>query len=348
MTVVSCQLRDVNASLVEDKSFRRTYVQEYIVTTDDPGDGPKTVLEGAEGSSPDALPILWSTYPQFTGTGTGGADTNVFLQNREVRRLDDGTRTKWVVTCTWASPEPGDSGSEPPDENPLLRPVQYSLEWSAFTKVISKDIDGEPLLNSAGDLFENVEIDSADPVLVCVKNMFPLEDIIALAIAYRNAVNEEEFFGAPPRTCKMEAISSGPLMEENGYQYYQVTFRIQFKEETWDLFIVNRGTQAYFYKNEHHEDLGYMTKMRVRVGGSGGYVNRPITGTGTATHTAGFPSDDDELLDIANLNYGGSQRAEDADPAGLFLPEDPTGSGAEGFQVYPIMPFADLELGGTA
>lgn len=301
-----------------DFNYRRIYTHEYLVKTDNDLDHQGVVLSQSMSTGPDPVPALWDNY--HISTGTAPDDADVYLQRKEIRRMvDDGTeRRSWIVTCIWTPPEPGNNSGEPPTENPLLRPVRYSLEWASKTKIAEKDKDGNPMVNSAGDKFDPpVEVDDARPVLVATKNMDGdnLGAIIALAIEYKNAVNTGSFFGAGTRQAKVESITSGDLMEENGFRYYAVVFRIQFDSDTWDFSIVDKGTQVL----EVPEGGGDMVKVWPRVK--------------VATETAKVG----DLLDEVNLEPDGTMR----DPSLPALFKEPA------YRYYPEKDFSGLGIGGT-
>lgn len=319
MAVLFCKRMRQNATLSVDNKFRRTYKHDFHIQTDSASDYQPEVYNGAISASPDPLPQPWSLYEGY-GSGTAVDDNFSTVQGIELKRKIDGEgcHFDWIATVTWSPPEPGSTSSDPPTINPLDRPIKYSMEWANYTRLVDKDIFGEPIVNSAGDGFDPpIEIDDARPVLVAVKNMWPLEDIIALSLAYKNAVNTDTFFDATARKAKVESIVSGQIMEENGIQFYAVTFRIQFNHEKWDIHLVDRGTQVLVADNV----------------GTGFHKEFPRIPAGQAN--AGDP------IDIVNLNADGTQRAQGQ--VALFKP--PLAS--DGFRIYPELAFSGLGIGGA-
>jgi len=78
-------------SLSEDKDGKKNVTVPYLVETDDPADGPLTVL-GATG-----LPALNSTLSAGNDT-----DTSLFCTSRKPSKRDPFGKI-WVVTCEFSA-----------------------------------------------------------------------------------------------------------------------------------------------------------------------------------------------------------------------------------------------------
>jgi len=314
MAVIGCRLREEGSTFSIDSSFRRMYQHQYLIETNNVNDLQIDVYLGALTSTPDPLPKIGAKYHV-----TNDQDNNAFLLGAQLKRYEEekGSRRHWLADCNWGPPEPGQGTTFA--ENPLNRPAKYSLEWANYTRVLETDISGKPVLNSADDLFEAIEQDDARPVLVVTKNEWPLEIIIANAIAYKNAVNSDTFHGAGPRQAKMESITSGQLLFENGYDFYNVTYRIQFNDTFWDMKLVDRGRQCYDRpKTDSIDDgMGGMIKLATKAW--------PRVKSGE--HKG-------EFLELCNLNPDGTQR-DDTLPA-LF--KEPA------YRIYPEKPFNALGI----
>lgn len=322
MPVVRCTLRNESPTLGLDENFKRTYTHEFLIEAA-AGDLQIEVYAGALTASPNPLPEMWDIYniPWYEGgTGTGTAsieyDDGVFVTAVNLKRYTgrDDEKKFWVATVTWSAPPPGKGKTSPNVIDPLDRPPEYTSEPVNYTKKITKDVlDNRPFKNSAGDLFEDVEKDDARIVLVVTKNMWPLQDIIAIQREFINSINSDVFFGAPVHTAKVLSISSGQLLSENGIDYYAVTFRIEFcqDDETFDERFDNRGNAAYVIPNDPTSKLRVKSQL------------------------------DGEWLDWSFLNYDGTSRDPEADP----LPIPPLDEDA--FVKYKEKPFLDLDIGGA-
>lgn len=330
MSVTRCSLLTARAKLTEDKDYRRTLVHEFIVETDNPNDGQLVVFDQMESVGPDPIPPLWSTYNFLTGTG--GADTDIFLQTRDIARYidEEDDKTKWKVTCTWTPPAPG-QGGDPPEANPLNDPIRYSLEWATFTRNIEFDITGAIIVNGAGDEFDPpIQRDDYRPVLVAVKNIWPLQNIINLALTFKNVVNSDVFYGAPAGMAKVESISSGPIQERNGISYYAVTIRVQFvgigtgtggATDDWLVRLVNRG--RHFIAADGTKQVPFQANLK--AGATPGSTN---------------PEDYEEAvprvpLEWVNLTSTGLRKFPD------YAPAEFTGTA---YQIYPALAFSGLGI----
>ena len=240
MSVTKCRLIRSGRSGSADKKYRREITEVYRVETNSTSDGWPTVLvQTGNAGLDDPIPNLWSTY------NIGNSfDFGIYLQDKRGQLENPAeSNQRWLVTCTWRAPEPGDDPENGDDEdNPLLRATKYRLDWANYSRVATKDKNGTTIENSAGVEFDPpIEIDDARPVLVCTRNEWPLGSIIANSIQYKNAINTDSFYGAGPREAKVESIVCGDIMNENGVQFYQVTYRFQFNDQKWDITVVDQG-----------------------------------------------------------------------------------------------------------
>lgn len=308
MSVISSVLMLNGRSGSSDHKYRRIYKASYRVKTSSSSNGWLTVLSqsGAAGLE-DPVPNLWSTYAL-----KGEVDGNVFLQDKAGILENPGSETTWVVDVVWRQPEPGSDPAQDSQPNPLNRAVRYHIEWANYSKVVDKDNIGNAVTNAAGQEFDPpLEQDDARPVLVAVRNEWPLGSIIGRSLDYKNAVNTDTFYGAPPRQAKMESILSSELMIENGVSFYSVVYRIQFNDIQWDIEPVNQGFM--YYENATDKNLKVARE-------------RNTSGVDLAT----------PVSEPIGLNHDGTRRDDNAVPPKIFV-QTP-------FRVYPERSFAALGL----
>jgi hypothetical protein len=311
MSVVHSAIVMKPDSLDEDGQNQMAVHHEYRIQTNNITDGLFTVRSGMGSATPHPVPSMWSTYSHPV---TSETNAYLYLQSRKITRIanKEGDYGHWKVDCDWKPLPSGRNGSLP--DNPMLWPVQYSLEWASNSRFIEYDYNANPMVNTAGDFFDPHEIDDARPVLVIVKNMASLPAIIALAIQYKNALNDAEFYGASAGAAKVESIVSGTIQNNNGYNFYAMTIRIQFASpnefgDYWGVRFQNKG--AHYLDDDGN-------KVRVRT----------LGGT-----KAG------QLLTEANLDEDGFQ-LEASEPA-IAVPLE----GEDAWQVYPSRNFAGLGVG---
>lgn len=241
MSVIRCALAEEPPRLSEDKRFRSTIPVMWNVETDDPTDGPIAVKAGAEVTSPDPLPPLWTTYSYH-----GESDTSIFLKRREVQpRHGAQGRTMWRVIGHY---EPLEPQEQPDDSNPdpFLRPVKYRLEHVTYTEVVDVDKDDKPIVNSAGQEFdEPLEQEKSRMVLVADQIVPDLQTIINHNLTWAGKVNSTPYRGGGPRMWFVHTIGSSDLLSESGVDYYVATWRLELNFDTWDRKVLNRGFKHY-------------------------------------------------------------------------------------------------------
>lgn len=208
-------------------SRARTYTICYKVTTDNVLTGPHAVLNAP------SLPALWATYSCF-----GDVDSTAHLIAKHAEEVDE-SGLQWEVTCQYASDQ-----IEIKDD-PTDQPVKYSLNWAQFERVVEKDNDGNPIVNTIGDIFTDppYKQDDSRPILVAKRNLAAPLDTQTMA-DYKDAVNSDDFQGANPGEAKIKNITCGDLAVLNGVQYYPTTFEIEYNPDGWQPEILNRGHRA--------------------------------------------------------------------------------------------------------
>jgi hypothetical protein len=202
------------------QSFTREYTAVYVITSDDPFDNATTI------GGDYRLPQKWYGYP---------SDPFALCINVDLQNSDESPRL-WLGTYKYST-----SYSQQQDDNPLNRPVLFSLSFSAGPPVIvTKDINGNVITNTSGDPFDPpFTIDDSRPLLACQRNEATIPT--AIAIAYKDAVNADAWNGTAVGQCKMKDISTGQLQTENGYQFYTVTYQIEFNAQGWQYQPLNVG-----------------------------------------------------------------------------------------------------------
>lgn len=309
MGVLSCRLIRTGKSLEVAANRNRKYVHDWQVVTDDPSMGLISVLAGALTASPDPIPQHQSYY-----NIDGDSDMGSLLQTLSVKPGPDDDRNLYYYTirCTWDAPAAG-QGRDPLPESPLDWPVKWHAETSKFTRKATRDaVDERLLVNAAGDLFEDIEVDDGREIVTAIRNEWPLSSIFTRMRQFKNAVASDEFMGAEAKASKMDSITLGQLSVANDIEYYPVTYRIEFAEDgsIWPKRYDNRGTHAY----------NGPVKSRVRV----------LEGDRKG-----------ELLDWAYLNENGVQLADSDVPDQVIAwpPEE-----EEPYHLNPLRAFSALGL----
>ncbi len=120
------------------------------------------------------------------------------------------------------------------EENPLSRAVKWSGNTDRYTEPITEDLDGQKVLNSAGQPFQDtIERDSSHTLFIGEANLsFNPESIAPYVVDHLNAT---QFRGYPAAQVKCDRMSWSDEQVQAGISYW--TARAEF---TWDYRGWNR------------------------------------------------------------------------------------------------------------
>lgn len=203
--------------------INRTYINQYVVQTNDLADGPQTVRAHA------SCPAIGDSY-------VCGNDADVLATCTDVDVDADAENPYvWHVTATYDT----DRLIGVAIDNPLNLPPEVSWSYAKYEKPLVRDATGVPLVNSSKEAFDpGVMYNDARPVLSVVRNEASFDP--AIALAYQEACNTDIFAGAGPRCAKLTTMS-GQKQVDIGSAYYKVTYEIEFRRETFDIQILDQG-----------------------------------------------------------------------------------------------------------
>lgn len=211
-----------------DEQHRR-YTSCWRIRTTSPLDGPMTVGNAA------GLPKRYEGY-----VFGNDSDPSALCVGLSPKQDQDDART-WIVTAKYSTDymTGQEGGDSPQDQNPLNWSTVWSVDFEEFTRATTKDKDGQPIVNSAGQLIAGIEREDSYLVLVAQKNLADLD--FNFVADYNNSTNSAGYKGFGPRELKLK-IRVGELAVHNGFKYYPHTFRFTIKEDKWDIDPVDRGT----------------------------------------------------------------------------------------------------------
>jgi hypothetical protein len=144
------------ASMTSSYDFE--VVDRYRLTTDNDAD----------------TPVLWDNDPRLPQVGDPhpqalalDPDTNVLLRRKRYQEQD--VQKKWVVECEYntGAPDPSLQAQDPLDEPPDIKYGQERVDVA-----VQYDLDGNLVVNSAGDPFESgLLLEDALPVVTITDNV---------------------------------------------------------------------------------------------------------------------------------------------------------------------------------
>lgn len=264
MSIVSAnEMTDARTARYDDTGHRE-YTRTFIVITDNSANDAAYIV-----LSP-LFPRLYTPY-----IVPAGIDAGAVLKSKQATP-DPETPYKWIVTLTYstrtgnASRHPGNPDPSDPSgfsNSPLDRPTLITWDAVQFTRPVVKTIDsGLPIANSAGDEYDpKVEIDDSRPVLIIERPQASFSQ--STAIAYRDAINSDSFFGFDPNTVKVAKITA-TLEYEKSIYFWKARYEFHVRPETWTLSLLDRGYRQL--------KTGDATKAIVILDDSGNPVSQPV------------------------------------------------------------------------
>ena len=160
----------------------------------------------------------------------------------------------WEATATYSSRPVSNLDlqvQEAPD--PILRPAEISWATVSYQKACLKDINGKPIVNSAGDTFDPpVEFTLNRYCATVTKNLLVVPGWL---LDYESAVNSDAYvidgLSVPAEKSRISGLTISALKREKiaagiEFFYRTVSFRIEFAREGWKLKVLDMG---YRYKD---------------------------------------------------------------------------------------------------
>ena len=120
--------------------------------------------------------------------------------------------------------------------------------WTAGSSVsaqpINRDIDGDKIVNSAGDWLEDVQADQAEFRLGVTLYSFSAGDWTGKALEYTNAINSDAWNGGAPETWKCQGCSAQLVTESlNGgsFTLWEINWEFAYRATGWKLKLLDVG-----------------------------------------------------------------------------------------------------------
>lgn len=210
-------------SMSQDEKGNLSYRRRLIYRTDNVFDGPDTLR-------------LYPGFPTIGSMYASGWDSNPWALCRSIEaKPRDGDQLTWDVDATYSTA----LDATQIGDNPLLKAPTYSWSFAQFTKPAVVDKDNNAVANSAREQYDPpIEVDDSRPVLSIQRNQASFN--ISVILNYVDAVNSDSWFGCNPRQAKMQNIQA-TNRTENGYTYWDVSYEVHFRQETWDIKPIDRG-----------------------------------------------------------------------------------------------------------
>lgn len=225
---------------------RREYSVVYKVRTDNRSDGPGAIRTAF------GIPNLGDMY-----VAGNDIDQAAVVVGKDVRQLDSPYTWEVEVTYSTDVPDRPIQSLEQTISNPLLEPAEISYGFQERRILVPgryNDPIGPPsdkkwqagIYAPNGELFDpQPEVEIAEPVMTIRKNVQTISGAVLMSLA--NSVNNDYWQGAEPRQLKLKAPQAVRKYHGAIGFYWEVTYTIAFRWETWDIQILNQG--SYYWTN---------------------------------------------------------------------------------------------------
>jgi hypothetical protein len=210
----------------DDKS-EREYTRIWKVGVDSLLHDSRTIL---------AAPGIPARFDLYVGSDGVVDELGATCRKLTARHVEDFV---WEVTAKYSNKT---QQAEKGNPNPLLRPVEISVDGTVFAKVIDFTPDGAPICSSTGERFDpGVTRDDTRRTFMFVRNE---QGPSALANAYKDVTNSDTWNGNPPGTAKVGAIKE-TRVDENNFYFWKVSYPISVDLDGWDAKEIDVGTKWF-------------------------------------------------------------------------------------------------------
>jgi hypothetical protein len=298
-----------------NQSAVREYVRVWRIRVDEATAGSVEILSLAS-EQPGFPQILADSYTDGYSTFV---DVGAMAVKVTASQLAEDPQT-WDLAVDYTSDRQNPAFRQFVTDNPLLRPPMFSLSTNRYSEIIYSDAFGNPLRNSAGEVF--VPAPEADRCrLVLSISRFELTPNMSLIAQYQDAVNSDVFFGYQPGQCKIAIAAESHL--ENDIYCFHMTYSIEIRDLIPVATPALQSSGGAGTTNVSPWDLLLLDHGPHELDGSG-------------NPKAVFDSQGVQLSDLT-LNLAGAWITEESDAEGL-------GYRYYQKQIYNRLPYAALNL----
>jgi hypothetical protein len=187
------------------------------------------------GLSSNLLPQLYSPHPSWQA-----------LTARKVTASNQADSPHHYIVTVEYSSAPLDKEDKDKEDNPdpTTRPAVIKWNTVLYREAVEKDVDGDAILNSAGDYFDPpIERDRSNWTCNVRKN---LANPPTWLLDYNNCpINSSSFtvdgVSVQARKARLSMIDIGEKQIENDVNFRTVTITLEFKKEGWQASILDQG-----------------------------------------------------------------------------------------------------------
>jgi len=227
MSVVDVK-EDWSARTVEEEPGRIIAVRVFTVLFDEEDDPAARPLLAR---SAPGIPRPWASHPYHRW---------MTVQAKHVETISP---ILYKVTVTYKAETKSKIGRDDTPVSPLAMPPEENWYFATTNEPIDRDIEGNPLTNSAGESFDPpLTREFHDLVGRIIKNQVAYNPV--MAYEYIGSINSDSFRGFPPETVLCR-VFTGDEVYTPYMKYYRVTYEFQVRFDGWKRRVLDQGFREY-------------------------------------------------------------------------------------------------------
>ena len=215
MTVTSFKEQHRDKSRLSRQEYDKT--RYFIAITNDVNDGELELLA----FRPDLAP--GQAHPTIPG---------LFVEAFIPSRIKGSNAHNIVVEHA--------NGEE--EEDPLARDAKIEFSTQDVTEFTVWDADGDPMQNTAGDLFQPQEVEASRWIMSVSKNLAQVPPWILI---YQNVINDADItirgISWPKWSLLLKNLRIPDFEVENDVRFIPLSFQLHYNKKLWIRRIVNEG-----------------------------------------------------------------------------------------------------------
>lgn len=273
MSVVEAKLKFGGLSGKDELNLgRRHYTQKWLIRTDNPADGKKTVLDYA------GVPQYGTYYKTTTEF-----DSFAFLRSRDAELDSSDSSLIWVGTFefdTIADSGQGNQGNslipppQPYDEPVVAEWDSHEEKEPAYFAYSDADESFIPITNSAGDLLDPPpERYRTIQVLRLKKNLADFDFIFWSK--YSNAINSDSWLGFAPGMVLFKPPKAN-FVSQRGIGYWDTSFEFHIDYRGWYHYRWDAGVREFIPAGHLEFTWQKPGYNYIKNDGGGTFVTEPV------------------------------------------------------------------------
>ena len=183
IVIINEMMDEGSRSLNWNLQSGRSYQRRFRVLTDSQDDGPVVVMSA-----------LGLAYGDRYNPSYNSSEADLFAYNNSITcdaAGDDGI--EWIVTANYSWYDPLQAGGGQ-NQNPLLMPIEVSWDMRDLEAALDRDIDGNPILNTAFDPYDPpLMTDDTRLTMTIVRNEAAFN--LGWVLTYKGAIATDPFAG---------------------------------------------------------------------------------------------------------------------------------------------------------